>query len=645
LKVGRRGTGLHPRWGAFTALEGSKRWRDRLLGSRSARRCGTPLPFGLKLGGDLFGCGLLRHRTFGGGPLGGGAFGCGLLRHPALGGGSLRRGALACRDLCGRALRGGGAFGRCSLGGALRRGALSERALRFGTALRGSTFGAGALLRSAFRGSLLRGGAKLFLRASLLGRAPLLDRPLHRGALLDRTSLFFRAPLRRHATVFLNALRVRDTTLLGCAFFLKPPLCRGLLSRGPFGGGAFGCGSLIDRSLLFVSPSLLRRDPLLDRALHRGVLGRGALLFFGATLLREPSFFGGALGRGAVLGGVPLFDLARFGRGSTFGCGSLCRGALLGGARFRGLTLDGRTLRCRALFRSATLFVRAPRFRCTTVFGGALFSRAELGGDTLFFGATRLLGCAPFFRDALLFRGVHLGDLTRFFDESRFFCESLFFGALLRRTALFLDASRLGRRTFLFFDPSRFRSDALRLGRTFRFCRALRGDSFLLGTLCLGGFVDSGEDLFVFERREDLVIFDLTCVHGGGFVVLERLLRDRLRCGDRLVRSDRLVDRGPRLFDARRRRPRDGRRGALDRCGRRAAVLVDELFEQTAEGLRCRDAHIGRTRIGGDRPTEGSDGAATLLGDVVLQLVVIFAEPLDLLEEHPTFFAGLLEDL
>jgi hypothetical protein len=33
------------------------------------------------------------------------------------------------------------------------------------------------------------------------------------------------------------------------------------------------------------------------------------------------------------------------------------------------------------------------------------------------------------------------------------------------------------------------------------------------------------------------------------------------------------------------------------------------------------------------------------LRDVVLQLVMVFAEPLDLLQEHSTFFAGLLEDL
>jgi len=44
-------------------------------------------------------------------------------------------------------------------------------------------------------------------------------------------------------------------------------------------------------------------------------------------------------------------------------------------------------------------------------------------------------------------------------------------------------------------------------------------------------------------------------------------------------------------------------------------------------------------------PTDGRDGAAPLLRDVVLQLVVILAKPLDLLQEHPTFFAGLLEDL
>jgi len=33
------------------------------------------------------------------------------------------------------------------------------------------------------------------------------------------------------------------------------------------------------------------------------------------------------------------------------------------------------------------------------------------------------------------------------------------------------------------------------------------------------------------------------------------------------------------------------------------------------------------------------------LRDVVLQLIMIFAKPLDLLQEHPTFFAGLFEDL
>jgi hypothetical protein len=180
LKVGRGGARLHPRWGAFATFEGSKRWRDRLLGSGSARRGGTPLPFGLKLGSDLFGCGLLRHRALGGGAFGGSPVGRRLLRQPALGGGSL----------CCCAFRSG------TLRSELRCSALSERTLRFGTPLRGGPFRLGAFLRSALRGGLLRCGAELFLRTSLLGRATLLDRALHRSALQGGTSLFFRAPLR-----------------------------------------------------------------------------------------------------------------------------------------------------------------------------------------------------------------------------------------------------------------------------------------------------------------------------------------------------------------------------------------------------------------------------------------------------------------
>ena len=81
---------------------------------------------------------------------------------------------------------------------------------------------------------------------------------------------------------------------------------------------------------------------------------------------------------------------------------------------------------------------------------------------------------------------------------------------LLRDTTLVLGASRLSDRAFHFFEPSRFVSRALRLCRAFRFRCAFRGDAFLFSTLCLCSFVDGREDLFVFEHREDLVIFDLT---------------------------------------------------------------------------------------------------------------------------------------
>ncbi len=44
-------------------------------------------------------------------------------------------------------------------------------------------------------------------------------------------------------------------------------------------------------------------------------------------------------------------------------------------------------------------------------------------------------------------------------------------------------------------------------------------------------------------------------------------------------------------------------------------------------------------------PADRRDRAAALLRDVVLQLIVLLAQALDLLQEHPALFASLFEDL
>ncbi|MEO8633125.1 MAG: hypothetical protein ABI466_07170 [Chloroflexota bacterium] len=44
-------------------------------------------------------------------------------------------------------------------------------------------------------------------------------------------------------------------------------------------------------------------------------------------------------------------------------------------------------------------------------------------------------------------------------------------------------------------------------------------------------------------------------------------------------------------------------------------------------------------------PPQRGDGAAALLRDVVLELIVLLAQALDLLEQHAALFPRLLEDL
>ncbi|MDP9252351.1 MAG: hypothetical protein M3O80_05030 [Chloroflexota bacterium] len=192
---------------------------------------------------------------------------------------------------------------------------------------------------------------------------------------------------------------------------------------------------------------------------------------------------------------MAFLDLARFGGGSPVGRGALCR---------------------RVFLRSSTLLIRAPLFGDAAVFFCALFGCALLGRDALLFRAMRLFGDASLFRSALLF-----------LDASRFLR-----GAFLFRCALCCEA--------LFFGT-------------------LGGEAFLLRALRLSGLVDGGEDLFVLNDHEGLLVLE-GLLRYRRRSDLERLLRERwlsrlgLR-GDGLIDNgfidDGLVDRRPALFDAR----------------------------------------------------------------------------------------------
>jgi hypothetical protein len=160
--------------------------------------------------------------------------------------------------------------------------------------------------------------------------------------------------------------------------------------------------------------------------------------------------------------------------------------------------------------------------------------------------------------------------VTLFFHATRFRCGTLFFNGALRRDPLLLGT----------------------LGR----------DPLFVGAPRFGFFVDRREDLFVLDDREDVVIFDVA-----------RLL-------DRLLGLDRLLRDRPLL------RPRGSLwRGAPQWRHRRASILVDELFEQTAQRIRRGGAEVGRSRIARDVSTQRRDRATALLSDVVLELIVLLA--------------------
>ena len=288
-------------------------------------------------------------------------------------------------------------FRRALCGGALR-----ERTIGLGAALRGTALRLGSLQGRTLGGRLFRGGAKLLLGSPLLGRAPLLDRTVHRRALIGRPSFFLGAALGRGATRFLGASFVFRAALDGCTLFSEPTLGRdalffraalgcGLLDGGTFRGSPFRRRGLLAGAKLFLLAPLHRGLPLLDRTLERRVLGRGALLLFGTALLSETPLLRGALGRGAVLGRAPFVELAGFG----------CRAA------FRGCAFRGRV----------PLFFGAPLFGNATIFRGARFGRAHFDGDALLFREACFLRRAPFFNGAQFHRHAFGLDASRLFRE------------------------------------------------------------------------------------------------------------------------------------------------------------------------------------------------------------------------------------
>jgi hypothetical protein len=657
LKVGRWSARLHPPWSDF-ASEGASldRVRSRCPLQRAQRRgsrlllgcvagCGgAPLSFGLELRRDPLGRGLFGHR------------------------------ALSCESL------GRGTLGRGTLGRVLRRRALSLRPLRFRAPLRGQPFRVCALCRGALRRRPLCGRAKFLFRASLLRGVTLLDRALHGGALLGGATVFLGASLLRQAPLFLRPPFVLSASLRGRALLFDPALGRSLLGRGSLCDGPLGRGALFCRALLFLSAPLHGGESFLDRALHRRVLGGGALFLFRSALLREASFPRGALGRGALLFRTTL-RCRLLGRaafcGGTLGSGSFLRRALLflrasllgrtslpdrafeGGVLGGGpLFLVGPTLLREASFLGgalgrSTILGRAALLELarfggdSTLLRGAVGRRTLLRGDTLFFGVTRLLRRAPFFGDATIFGSTLLGRAKLRGDAlllgtARFLRDTFLFGALLGGVTLCLEASRFLDGALLFRgalgrDPLIFCGALCRDPLIFR--GALARDALVICAPSIDGFVDGGEDLFVLEDREDLVIFDLTRLLGRG-LFFERYVRER-SLFELWRGGDRLVHRRPWLFDAR----LGLRRRVLERSRGRAAIFVDELLEQAAKRVGRRGAQIGWRRIARGVSTHWSDRAASLLSDVVLELVVFLAKPLDLFEKHSALLARLLEDL
>ena len=251
---------------------------------------------------------------------------------------------------------------------------------------------------------MLRGGAKLLLCSSLFGRAPLLDRAIHRRALFGRPSSFLSAALGRGTTLFLSSSFVfgaalRGRTLFGGptldrdALFIRAALGCGLLDSGAFRGRAFRGGGLLAGAELLLFAPLHGGLSLLDRALERRVFGCGPLLLFGATLLSDTSLLRGAIGRGTVLRRAPFVELARFGRRAPLLGRSFRRGAFFRGALFRRATIGRGTFGGRLLLRRAALFFDAPLFGDAPFFGGAQLHRLAFRFD-----ASRLFGEPYLFR-------------------------------------------------------------------------------------------------------------------------------------------------------------------------------------------------------------------------------------------------------
>ncbi|MEO8633124.1 MAG: hypothetical protein ABI466_07165, partial [Chloroflexota bacterium] len=354
---------------------------------------------------------------------------------------------------------------------------------------------------------LLGRGAKLFLRAPFLGRTALLDRALHRGALLSPTPFLLGEPLLRGTPLFFGATLVlgsalrrgavfRGATFHGCALFFNPPLGRCLLGSGTLRcgtlrgclvgrctlcSGVFGCHALLARTLLLLNTSLCGRESLLDRALERRVLGRRALFLFSSALLRE----------------APL---------------------------------HGRAFRRRVLFRGTTLFVRSPLLGEPSAFGRARLGRAQLRCDALLFGAARLFRRVSFFFRAPVIRRATLRRLAQRFGVG-FFRAPFFFGAQCGEVTVFIETPQLVDGALIVGGALRrdaLRFEALRFDATRLFRRAFRRDTHFFGALRLRDRVDVGEYLFVLEDREDVVVLHLSLLVdrryllGRGLLVLER---------------------------------------------------------------------------------------------------------------------------
>src|SRR2546430_2349751 len=176
---------------------------------------------------------------------------------------------------------------------------------------RGTALRLGSLQPGALGGRLLRGGAKLLLCSSLFGRAPLLDRAIHRRAFFGRPSSFLSAALGRGTTLFLSSSFVFGAALRGRTLFGDPTLDRdALFIRAPFGcglldSGTFGGRLLLRRAALFFDAPLLGDAPFFGGA----QLHRLAFRFDASRLFGEPYLFRVPRERGVVDGGEGLFVL------------------------------------------------------------------------------------------------------------------------------------------------------------------------------------------------------------------------------------------------------------------------------------------------------------------------------------------------